>query len=169
MSLRTFTASLALAALLLGNVAGWVHVGEHAHHSCGGHARHEGLVQDSTVNPLATVEQSRRGSCCCDHHHCESKSLAKKTATESVADSAERYLLGATSHSHDAPPCQHDHDSQQCSVCQAIFACRDGFVTLSPDVRWEVLRAATSVIAESHVCLQTFEPGCFFVRGPPCV
>ncbi|XZE55744.1 hypothetical protein SH139x_001768 [Planctomycetaceae bacterium SH139] len=107
-SLRQATPLLALLALLLGNVAGWVHVGQHAVLSAG-HSLADDRSQDA--------DQAVREGNCCQH------SVAKPCGSNADAPASDAPASDAPANA--APPCgDHEHDADECATCQHFYQAR---------------------------------------------
>lgn len=145
-SLRQATPLLALLALLLGNVAGWVHVGQHAVSSTG-HSLADDRSQDA--------DQAVRNGNCCQH------SVAKPCG--SSADSP-----ASDSPANSSPPCgDHEHDADECATCQHFYQARQ-LIHLdsgcwSPDA---ILVVSLSLPVQPSLSA-TLDASSNYRRGPP--
>jgi len=139
--LRQATPLLALLALLLGNVAGWVHVGQHEMLSAG-HSLADGRPDD--------VEQAVREGTCCQHSPakpCDGNSEAPANAS---------------------PPCgDHEHDADECATCQHFYQSRQ-FVVLDPDCWFPDTILVVSLSVPAHpIVSATLDASGNYRRGPP--
>ena len=110
------TAIFLIPAMLLGNAAGWVHVGC-MHSPCSVQ-----VSVDLAGTGEASESQSRRSHLACSHacRHPGSESAAKPDCDDRGS---------SDSSSTDEP---HRHDSDRCSICQQFFTTRHVAVSLVP-------------------------------------
>ncbi len=143
------TTYLALASLIFGNALSWVHVGCHA---AGGGCTHtsKGLSES-----LGIAERAHK---CCHHSdnpidHRMGVELQK--GQSKPIQQGERQPVGA------------EHDSEDCFVCQNVFALRHGLITNDVPFVWE-----PEITQRQPVCVSSALPGALFLsglslRGPP--
>ncbi|MGB7329084.1 MAG: hypothetical protein WBD31_29660 [Rubripirellula sp.] len=152
-SYRTLTVYITLVALLLGNAAGWVHVGcSHQASSCcavdSGGSRKAASLRTSSKEPV--------GHACC--HHRQDGSCHSK-ATADTADS------GTSDSSLPAEP----HDSDGCAVCQSFFASRNAVTLVDSVLAIERLAVSRKVVFLDDVIAPNHQSPSHTVRGPPSV
>ena len=138
-SLRHLTTYSLLAALLFGNVAGWVHVGCHG----SGHHR------------VAPQSEPAAHSCCC-HHHC---------AAPTAKDEGSK---GSDSESDDSAPAD-EHDSDHCSVCQGFFASRHSAILIGDVIVWTPAFTGRLSFERDDALVKPIFLSGLSVRGPPSV
>ncbi len=151
---RHLCAHLCIASLLIGNVAGWMHLGcvESASSCC--------VHSDSKV----TVTEARRHSCCHHSHghstsHAHSAGLRQDTNQRLPADNANPAEQG----------CPDDHDSDRCSICQSFFASRHAAFIVQLPLFGTDHQPRRVVIHPSRWQLQQTVWNGISVRGPPRV
>ncbi|WP_146598436.1 hypothetical protein [Novipirellula aureliae] len=166
-SSRILTVYLSLAALLFGNVAGWVHVGCSAHPGCSGHPT--GCCRAKLDDACETFEDDSCQHSCCHHDHadaCHSETLAHSDESASTD-----WQTGANKQSSDPDseaPVDH-HDSDRCSICQNFFASRHA-VALASDVAWvQLLTGGLEVVLVDDLFVPNHRSSIHSVRGPPSV
>jgi len=151
-----FTIALTLVALLLSNVAGWVHVGGC---STGGVSHSADLVHCHADRFRDGC--SGAGNRVVRHCHCDA------TACDDDAKTGEAPVGG------DAPcsPSSHvpgEHHSDHCSICQHFLSSRDLAVVDQPDEPWKPA-SVLAVCASFSSDVPAIFLGCLQVRGPPRV
>ena len=150
---RQTTALLCVASLLLGNVAGWMHVG------CAGVADHTKAAVACASSDRAALHTGVGTHQCCYH------STERLNASEQAR---------ASDPIQDAPsPIEHhcpiEHDTDRCSICQNFFTSRDTATIAEPTlVEFQQLVEFSlptpgQLLAVSRRCRN------IFTRGPPSV
>lgn len=166
-SFRILTVYLTLAALLFGNVAGWVHVGCSSHQSgcCAAHCNSSALPHDEShchAHAGHTHDHGEQGYSdhgCCDHAH------TGANEHQTTCQSDVNVILAESESDQPSEP----HDSDRCSICQSFFASRYAIFLWDTTVQLEPLTASRDVaIAENAFVPQAI---CHLhrVRGPPSV
>lgn len=157
--LRKSCVFLCVAALLLGNAAGWVHVGcVHSPTACCSHSDSGNTA--SVAPPVA----------CCSHshaHHHEHSHDSPSASTTSCSGEKTAPSRETQKGSSDPSEFPAEHDHERCSVCQSFFASRDGMLTcIDVPAHFAVaseFSTATSEPTRSADLLRTS----ISVRGPP--
>ncbi len=191
-SLRNLTSCLAVAALLLGNVAGWVHVGcqDPAGSGCG-------LVDACGARGIAVNVCGHETSSCSDHSHGHgarsAASAERQHCDEGEGEGGEEHEDGEEyedghedGHGHEGEQ-EHEygeehecgekgrdepgrgHDSDRCSVCQNLFVSRHAL----PAIAAAVCPDAPASSFRQPIIDVLFVPSVphtnLSVRGPPRV
>jgi hypothetical protein len=159
-------ALLALASLLFGNVAGWVHVGCH---------QHEQGIQ-------CCHDLSLGHSHCCDHQTDDSgqdcchsddslmppmESLASLVVSVSSQHGEQWPNELAANEQNPGEPAPCEHDSQRCSICQSFFASRTAIVLPNVSVVFQPADFSRELIAETVPWVGSVDLSGLSVRGPP--
>lgn len=154
-SFRILTVYLTLAALLIGNVAGWVHVGCSSHGAAGQTA---GCCSPGLTTDSQTLAKKGRVNACCQHGACSASTAAKAQHEDTAAQQTDP---------PEAPA--EEHDSDCCSICQNFFESRQAVVLASDVAYVELLVTGHEVVLVDDV----FAPNPLLrrhtVRGPPSV
>ncbi|WP_235033433.1 hypothetical protein [Rubripirellula obstinata] len=145
-SSRILTVYIILAALLFGNVAGWVHVG------CSGH--HSGCCATKLDNACAETSSSRS---CCKHDHRDACCSKESEQAENQANDPASEL----------PAPQHDAD--RCAICQNFFASREAIMLEYVITQIEPLTICDEVAFADDVFTSNHLSSSQTVRGPPRV
>ena len=162
---RRFVALIALVALLFGNAAGWVHVGCHQHcHS--NECHHVSVLGELFLDKLLP------GDCCAAHHHHGDDQHADHNhgPDPSLPPDLNLDSLVVTDspvESSDAPYGHDPHEHDECSICQAFFASRDGIVLPIELATFWLANVSTDAIVITHAWFGSVEPNSTSVRGPP--
>lgn len=162
---RRFVALIALVALLFGNAAGWVHVGCH-HHCHSNECHHVSVLGELFLDKLLP------GDCCgahhhhgddqhADHNHGPDPSLPPDLNLDSLV------VTDSPVESSDAPYGHDPHEHDECSICQAFFASRDGIVLPIELATFWLANVSTDAIVITHAWFGSVEPNSTSVRGPP--
>ncbi|MEM9644014.1 MAG: hypothetical protein AAF989_03380 [Planctomycetota bacterium] len=161
-STQKYIAIVLIAALLVGNVAGWLHVGctHNSSACCLDDPCSDIACADIECAEIKSTEVEASTSSCehCDHH------LAS-TPSASLPPSD---LADANDSPSDAPlPADHDHD--QCTICQGFLSTRHAVVaTVSTQVHDVINVELAAGPIDSH-CISQPTVGCTAIRGPPQV
>jgi len=154
---RTFTTYLTLASLLVGNLAGWVHVG--CHDPWGG-----GCCIAPASLPAVEASDSKQPSdsghacgCHLDHQRIDQQEDTEDTARE------ENRLPCPAGKSQPLP----EHDSDGCTICQGFLASRQAFLVVAAWIDWSPTLSWEGPLVWSDPILDAFSLGGLFVRGPP--
>ena len=167
---RRSVALIALVALLFGNAAGWVHVGCHQH--CHSNECHlESVLSESGLSESGLGELSPSDCCGAHHHHGDHQHADHNHGPDpSLPPDLNLDSLVVTDspvESGDAP-CGHDpHEHDECSICQAFFASRDGIVLPSELTTFWLATVSTDAIVITAAWLDSVEPSSTSVRVPP--
>ncbi|WP_145349816.1 hypothetical protein [Roseimaritima multifibrata] len=148
-SSRILTVYLTLAALLFGNVTGWVHVG------CSSHPA--GCCSTNAVNPGETSTGEHGSHSCCHHNHgdtCQADALAHTDKPDEK---------------HDPAQPTEEHDSDRCSICQSFFASRHAIMLADAVVCMERLAVGRELAFIDDLIAQSHLSRSHTVRGPPSV
>ena len=150
-------AMIAIAALLLGNVAGWVHVG--GLHSCCSHPAAQISADTMDRAPQATLS-AHAGDRSADHchHRCCHHATDKSGPSDPSGD-------GASKSANSTPPTQHDSDS--CSVCQNFFSTRQAVVLWTTVAAGLTIAVSHDVVLADDVFVSDTLLSRHWVRGPP--
>lgn len=133
----------AILAMLLGNMAGWVHVGC-VHESCTIGAAELASSSETSEQLVGRSKGSGHHGCC---HHSTGESAESKAADSCSGESdTPEHAPHDSEHSpHDPEHSPHDsehspHEPGQCSVCQGFFTTRQACVatTVVPSISVEV-------------------------------
>ena len=145
-SMRRMISSLCIIALLLGNVAGFVHlgcIGESEHHHC------SHLVEELAHQHQDAHFHQHAG---CDHHHANDQPTSNKRDSQNSGEK----------HQH---PNGHDKDS--CHLCQSVYTSKDCiFVTDSCCSLTHELSIDRVFAINAPKACEAFAR-CNPVRGPP--
>ncbi|MGB1925511.1 MAG: hypothetical protein ACPHL6_03220 [Rubripirellula sp.] len=143
MRLKALQAHLCLIALLLSNVAGWVHLG------CV-----ETAQNCHTLDSAKVEQQVTAGDGCCHHHHGQPHSSESSSASDRESHPSD--------HGHSP-----DHDSQQCHICQSFLTLRQA-VSLPVVEANTVETPSTRILVYSSAERAVSAIGnSISVRGPP--
>ncbi len=167
---RRFVTLLALAALLFGNFAGWVHVGSYAHDHVGhyhighyhiGHHHVGSCCQSVALGTDDCSSDSQTGhhdgaSDCCQH---DDVSLPRAHVDLLVEDLPQDAEPTPTS------PC--DHDSDQCNICQSFFASRDAVPLQGDLAELRLADVSTELTIVESTWVASIDLSFLSVRGPP--
>lgn len=139
--------TIALASLLIGNLAGWVHVGQHA-----------GGVCCDLSQPTSVVSDDRR---CCAAHRCDGDQLpdsgpAHQTETERFSEP-------------DQPVPHPSHDGENCTVCEYFESTRDGWTWIATGSAFETETKCDGTIITDQDDRSSEPRSAYFLRGPPQV
>ena len=160
-AIRKLVAIFSIAALLLSNVAGWVHIGcVHSADSCctTQAAQLPVSAQLSFSAQLPEVQGTGHSSCGCGHHHHHHSS----TGSSEPAQASE-----STDAADELPIHGDDHDHDRCSICQSFFASRTCVVIA------DCVQVAELVVCEVNALpidsVHEFQSAydSISVRGPP--
>lgn len=152
---QQYCSYFALVALLLGNVAGLLHVGSHHHHDCC-------QVVQPSEGQSKQVTTTSRGENSDQHWHCQCQHHAQPSdhPDESLPQRSEDQSSGDT-------PC--DHDSDHCSICQAMAFSFKGSLLDIARVEFDAPDVSTAVDTSYRLQLPATQVAGLFARGPPCV
>jgi|GEM_PF-3572572 len=161
-SFRILTVYLTLAALLFGNVAGWVHVGCSSHQSgcCVSHCDLSARLHDEShgqTHASHTHDHGEHGCC----HHAHTSADEHETTCQSDASCA------STESESDQP--SEPHDSNRCSICQSFSASRHAVFLWDTTVQLEPLTANRDVTIAENAFVPQATCHLHRVRGPPSV
>lgn len=166
-SCRVLIVSLTLTALVLSNLAGWVHVG------CATNQSGCCLVAGADACTASDRNPQRSRSCC--HHHGDS---CRSNATAPVGEQTHP-PAGKSADQSDSDPSDSDqsdsehpgepHDSDRCSVCQNFFASRHAVFVADVDVVMAPLAVRREIVFVDDVYAPSTHLRCDTVRGPPSV
>ncbi|QEF99159.1 hypothetical protein Mal15_32190 [Stieleria maiorica] len=151
--LRHSCVYLCIASLLIGNLAGWTHVGcVEANHAC-----------CQRIEVEATRPESPRHACC-HHSHADGASHAHHSSSSCTTERTPEAHTDGSDHG-----CPDGHDSDRCSVCQSFFASRHAAFIVQPTALAPEISVQTSVHVRKTV--RAVERLCrsISVRGPPRV
>ena len=112
---RHFSVLLCTISLLIGNVAGWMHLGCVPSSSC--------CVQSD----VDLADESRQHACC--HHSHRHRATQQDSGQHQKYDVADFFAADSLPAQ---PGCPDEHDSKRCSICQSFFAARNGASICQP-------------------------------------
>ena len=138
--MRNMVTYLTVASLLLGNVAGWVHLGCHS------------AIQCASVQNAPTPPFHSHGECGHSHTHGHAQNTHE----------------GHNDREPGKPGHSDEHDSDQCSICQGFYNSRDAVVLAEESVDWHVDLIAIDRLQVGHVSYRRAYLSDCSARGPPC-
>ena len=152
---RNLTAYLALAALLFGNVAGWMHIGcSSPNQSCCTASVDQDIASLSACRDHVAPESYAKHACC-HHDHAVAEKQSPRHADSAGDDSV--------------PTPADEHDPDQCSICQSFFSSRHAVVLPCQPTLLEAVLSAYAVFTPDDALLDTAISGNHWDRGPPRV
>ena len=166
-----FVSVIALIALLLGNAAGWIHVGSHHHdfaEICCQHVSNTESLGDldssaELIRNLADTSRLPFESGCSCHHQCVERSRSVRLVDSNESAGSRE----AFTQFHDNPCVPCNHDSDDCGICKLFFASRASTEFQVECLFCDTQHVLSDLISESCPRVASVELESISLRGPP--